>query len=231
MPKVIAAPVIVFRSEGIEIPAGIVNLDRFRAWAHSRGFPQRGRIDWVGGTMEVDMSPEDLGTHGTPKSAIAIRLGQLIEDEERGAVFIDRARLTNRAAGLSCEPDVLVVLDETFESGRARLVPRKSGGEGRFIEIEGTADLVVEIVSDDSQTKDTVSLRDAYHRAGVREYWLIDVREGEIEFHLLVHGKARYRASRPDPAGFRRSPVLGREVRLVLSRKAAGLAHYRLEAR
>ena len=63
-------PIISLLADGIEIPPGILDLERFRAWARSDDFPERGRIDWVAGRLEVDMSPGDLNTHGSPKSAI-----------------------------------------------------------------------------------------------------------------------------------------------------------------
>src|SRR6266511_1101783 len=43
---------------GIEIPV-IRDLADFRRWALSDAFPQRGRIDYIAGRIEVDMSPED----------------------------------------------------------------------------------------------------------------------------------------------------------------------------
>jgi len=146
-----------------------VDLERFRTWARSDSFLERGRIDWVAGRLEVDMSPEDLNTHGSPKSAIAIQLGLHLQEPGKGLVVIDRARFSSPSADPSVEPDVLVLLFETVETGRARLIPKASGAEGRFVEIEGTVDLAVECVSDASTVKDRKRLREAYYRAGVPE--------------------------------------------------------------
>jgi len=147
-------PVIALEPDGIEIPREVADLGSFRAWTRSDDFPERGRIDWIGGRLEVDMSPEDLFTHGTPRSAIAARLVDLIQEPEKGFVFIDRARFVCPEADLSVEPDVLVLLVETLESGKARLLPKASRRAGRFVEIEGSADLVVECVSDCSAAKE-----------------------------------------------------------------------------
>src|SRR5262249_3034423 len=116
--------VIALLPEGVEIPAGIRDLAEFRTWATSDSFPESGRIDWVAGRMEVDMSPEDLNTHGSPKSAIAVQLGNIIQETDRGMVFIDRARLSNPDADLSVEPDVMVLPVSTLKSGRASLIPK-----------------------------------------------------------------------------------------------------------
>lgn len=74
-----------------------------------------------------------------------------------------------------------------MDRARARRAPAVIDREGRCgpgpesslmynTEIEGAADLVVECVSDSSVTKDSRVLLDLYHRARVREYWLIDAR-------------------------------------------------------
>ena len=49
----------VLLDQQIEIPT-IGDLADFRQWALSEEFPQQGRIDYVTGKIEVDMSPEDL---------------------------------------------------------------------------------------------------------------------------------------------------------------------------
>lgn len=231
MSETVTPPVIVVQPEGVEIPAGIVDLAGFRRWVHSETFPERGRIDWLNGRMEVDMSPEDLNTHGSPKSAIAVRLGALIQDRRLGMVFIDRARLTVPAADLSVEPDVLVLLRATLRAGRAQLVPRASGAPGRFIEIEGAPDLVVECGCDSSKRKDTVALRAAYLAAGVREYWLVDGRPDPPRFELLALRAGAYVPAGADREGFVPSEVLAATVRFVRETEADGLVFFRLDVR
>ena len=61
---------VIFEDQ-VRIPLGMGSLDRFRRWARSGEFPEQGRIDYLNGEIEVDMSPEDLLTHGIVKSAIA----------------------------------------------------------------------------------------------------------------------------------------------------------------
>ena len=60
--------------EQVEIPMDLRSLADFRRWALSDEFPERGRIDYVGGRIEVDMAPEDLFCHGTLKGEIFGRL-------------------------------------------------------------------------------------------------------------------------------------------------------------
>jgi Uma2 family endonuclease len=223
--------VICLEPGGVEIPSGISTLEEFRRWVHSEGFPERGRFDWVSGRLEVDLSPEDLNTHGSPKTAIAIRLGGIFVDGELGAVYIDKARLSSPLADLSAEPDILVLLFKTLEEGRARLVPKSSGEPGRFVEIEGAADLVVECVSDLSKDKDKKRLPKTYHAAGVREYWIVDARGANVELRVLVYSPKGYVPSPMDAEGYTASPVLEARVKLVVLRRAAGLTLFRLEVR
>ena len=61
----------VLVEDQVEILGNVTTLTAFRHWSLSESFPKRGRIDWVGSQIEVDMSPEDLFTHGTLKTAVS----------------------------------------------------------------------------------------------------------------------------------------------------------------
>ena len=64
-------------------------------------------------------------------------------------------------------------------------------------------------------------LRAAYHKAGVREYWIIDARGDEIDFQILHWRKTGYAAA-PRKAGWQRSRVFGRSFKLTRSRDRRG---------
>ena len=80
-------------------------------------------------------------------------------------------------------------------------------------ELEGTPDLVVEIISDSSVRKDRKLLREAYARAGIPEYWLIDARGAEVDFQILVHAEDDY-APAKRTGGWQVSPTFGKKFRL-----------------
>ena len=61
----------VLVEDQVEIPGNVATLTAFCHWSLSESFPKRGRIDWVGSQIEVDMSLEDLFTHGTLKTAVS----------------------------------------------------------------------------------------------------------------------------------------------------------------
>jgi Uma2 family endonuclease len=221
---------VVLQPHGLRIPA-LSDLADFRAWIRSDEFPEAGRIDWIGGELEVDMSPEDVNTHGTPKVAIAVGLSKIIQETGRGVVLVDATRYTSRDADLSCEPDVIVLLFASLDAGRVRLLPKATGEPGRYVEVEGAADLVVECVSDSSVPKDTTRLPQRYFRAGVREHWLVDARGLEPQFRVSHRGSTGWVEVTVGADGFTESVVAQAAVRLVRLPVRSGVILHSLETR
>jgi Uma2 family endonuclease len=211
-----------------EIPMDLQTLADFRSWALSEGFPENGRIDFISGRIEVNMSPEELFSHGNLKVQLVTVLNQLVEDNELGYVFTDSTRISSPDADLSAEPDVVFLSDQTIDSGRARLVPKATGEPGRFVEIEGAADLVVEIVSDSSVRKDTQRLPVAYFRAGVEEFWLVDARINPAEFRVYCRADDAFAPVDANADGFQHSKIFGRGFRLDEKRDSRGIRRFRL---
>jgi Uma2 family endonuclease len=212
-------PSVILPDDDVRIPAGVHALQDFRRWCQGREFPARGRIDYLQGDVEVDMSPEDLFTHGTPKAAIAARLhAMVLEGARPGTVFIDCTRVVSPAAGLSVEPDVVVVFRDSLAAGRVRPVPSSPRRPGRYVELEGAPDLLVEILSDSSVSKDRTRLPELYARAGVAELWIVDAR-GEtpaLEIRTLrpSGGYSRVPPDGDGPDAWTPSPLLGCRFRL-----------------
>ncbi len=218
---------VVFE-EQIEVPF-FRSLAEFRAWAVADDFPERGRVDYLAGRIEVDMSPEDLFCHGVLKTEIVRVLAQMVEAGDLGYLFTDRTRVSCPAADLSVEPDVVFISHESLDAGRVRLVPKASGEPGRYIEVEGAPDLIVEIVSDTSVTKDTSRLPGAYWKAGVREFWLADARGEVLQFDILRPGPAGYQPSPADAEGYANSAVFG--VRFQFSRRRDARGRWKFQLR
>jgi Uma2 family endonuclease len=213
----------------LRIPRQAQDLAGFRSWAASDRFPERGRIDYLAGRIEVEMSPEELNTHGLVKAEIGAVLHFLVARAGRGEIYIDRARISSPRADLSVEPDVVVALWDSLDSGRLRKVPTASGEPDRFIEMEGAPDLVVEVVSETSVGKDLHRLPPLYALAGVPELWLIDARGERLRFHLLRLASNGYERVMPDVRGWARSPRLGAKFRLARREPRPGCRAYRLE--
>jgi Uma2 family endonuclease len=220
----------VIFEERIEIPC-FRCLAEFRAWATSDDFPEEGRIDFISGCIEVDMSPEDLFSHGSLKMEIARVLGDILKATSAGYLFSDSTRVSCPDADVSVEPDIVYVSEDSLETGRVRLVPKATREPDRFVEMEGPPDLIVEIVSDSSGTKDTQRLPAAYYRAGVPEFWLIDARGEELFFQIHRPGPSAYESAARDSEGFQHSAAFGAWFRLTRRRNDRGRWTFDLAAK
>ncbi len=208
--------------EQIEVPMNLGGLADFRRWTTSDAFPERGRIDYISGRIDVDMSPEDLHTHGKLKTELVLALGRWIKERGLGELYTDRARVCCPEAELSVEPDVVFVSESSLDDGRVRLVPKAGGAPDRYVELEGPVDLIVEIVSDASVRKDTERLPAAYFKAGIREFWLIDARKEDMLFRIHHHGPSGFEPTEVDADGYQHSAVMDRRYRLQRSRNPKG---------
>lgn len=204
---------VIFESQ-LEIPLSLQSFSAFRQWIRSSEFPERGRIDFVAGCIEVEMSPEEIFSHGSLKVELIRVISQITKDRNSGRLFTDSTRVSCPAVDLSVEPDIVFVSREALSRGRVQLVPKSGGQPGRFMELEGPPDLVVEIVSDSSVTKDTQRLPVAYYQAGIREFWLVDARGEELVFQIYKRGNVAYEPTAPDKEGYQTSAVFSLRFRL-----------------
>jgi Uma2 family endonuclease len=211
----------------IEIPP-IHSLAEFQEWAESDSFPQRGRIDYIAGSIEVDMSPEDLYCHGTLTSEIHLVVASRVKQTRRGQTFFKQTRLYSPAGDLSAEPDILYVSFDSLRSGRVILRPRKSDAE-RFIAFEGAADLAIEVVSNSSVAKDTRRLPQLFYRANVAEFWMAVGRHENLIFHIFHRGRSQFERVPMDAEGYQQSAVLDGRYRLDRYRDEVGQWAYELK--
>jgi Uma2 family endonuclease len=212
--------------QAIRIPATATTLAGFRAWVMSDEFPEYGRISYIEREIFVDMSPEEMETHNKIKYEVSYAIINLNKELDLGEFHGDGMLVLNDAAGLSTEPDGAFVTWDSYEAGRVRLIERKRQ-PGQYTELQGTPDWVLEVVSQSSVTKDTRSLRAAYHRAGVPEYWIIDARSEVIDFQILRRQRDRYVAVSPR-GGWLRSRVFGRRFHLDRQLNRLGRWNYTL---
>jgi Uma2 family endonuclease len=212
--------------EAITIPARARDFLGFRRWAISDEFPQTGHISFLDGEIFVDMSPQEIENHDGIKGEVTSRLITFNRRRKSGRFFTDRTLISNEEANISHEPDGAFALWTTLESERLRLVSRE-GEEGPYLELLGSPDWVMEIVSKSSVRKDTKVLRELYYRAGIAEYWLIDPRGDELRFEILIAAKDGYVPAQ-SRRGWQRSRVFGRFFRLTRRRGRMNLWEYTL---
>jgi Uma2 family endonuclease len=117
------------------------------------------------------MTPANYG-HASLEGWLRVVLSGFAEHHDLGVVvggFQIRLATQRRRR----EPDVFFVCKDRLHLLRAT-------------HFEGTPDLVVEIVSPDSQARDWREKYLEYEAAGVREYWVIDPMAEHVEVYFLT---------------------------------------------
>jgi Uma2 family endonuclease len=123
--------------------------------------PEDTRAEWVDGEAICLLPPTRV--HEQVRMLFSRLLALYVELFDLGVVYgpmLEMRILGGRASRL---PDVLFV-------GRARLEQVTAQ------RLDGPADLVLEVLSDDSVTRDRRDKREQYERAGVVDYWILDPR-------------------------------------------------------
>ena len=215
---------ILNESTKISVPFWVADLESFRRWSDIEEFPDQGRIDYLNGEVWLDMSTEQVFTHGAVKTEYTVVLGQLAKDNNQGMYWVDGPRLSHEQVDLSVKPDGIYVAIKSLQTKRVRLI---EGVEGGIVEIEGSPDMVIEIVSSSSVEKDTEFLRQAYWEAGILEYWLVDARKQPVSFDIL-HRAARGYVATPKMKGWIKSRVFGKSFKFVQQEGLLGHPAYRL---
>jgi Uma2 family endonuclease len=211
-------------SYDVSVPATACTLNGFREWAATDQFPERGQISFSPEGLIIDMSPELLETHNYVKSDIGLTVHTRVRERKLGRFIGDRVLYTNESACVSTEPDAMFISEASMRSGRCQLTESRRQGVSR--EVLGSPDWIMEVVSPSSMHKDKVVLREAYFRAGVGEYWLIDALKDEIEFQILTPGKDAYAVVKSDD-GWIFSPTFDCSFRLTRE-KRDNFWHYTL---
>jgi Uma2 family endonuclease len=121
------------------------------------------------------VSPSAVPYHQKVSRRIFVQLYLRIEETGRGEVYYAPTDLHLSEVDILV-PDILVLL-----SPKIGLIGAKK--------VEGAPDLVIEITSPGTARRDRGIKRVVYERAGVPEYWIVDVEKKAVERHLLRDGK------------------------------------------
>lgn len=128
--------------------------------------------EWVDGEVIVFMPTKK--PHQTILGFLLVLLKSYNEWRKLGEVIAAPFEMRARPDGSAREPDILFVANEHLD----RLTDDR---------LSGPADLVIELISDDSVRRDRVDKFREYREAGVPEYWIIDPRPGKqrADFYAL----------------------------------------------
>lgn len=118
-------------------------------------------------------APDESSFFRTPASCgfLFTLLQFFVQEREAGEVFYEEFQMKTGASLPGREPDIAVVLNEN--SSRIRTTY-----------IDGPADIAVEVVSNESRSRDRGEKFYEYEEGGVREYWLIDPEREVAEFYV-----------------------------------------------
>jgi hypothetical protein len=211
----------------ISIPGWVRTVDGFRRWLHSDDFPESGQICFLGGEIWVDLTQEQIFSHNQVRGEYNLVLGRMAKESRRGRYIPAGAFFVNEQVGICCQPDGGFVSLESMRSGR---IGFGAPGEKEAFEVEGTLDVVLEIVSTSSVVRDTEILPKFYWRAGIPEYWLVDARGERPAFDVFRHGPRGYIANRKQN-GWIKSAVFGKSFRLTCGKDDLGHPAFTLHVR
>lgn len=212
----------------VHVPRWVVDLSSFRRWAETEDFPEKGQVGYFQGKVWVDMSKQQIFSHLGVQAEYTRGLGTLARSDNRGRYLPDGLFLSNVDVDFAVIPDGTFFTYESLQVGRVRLI---EGVHEGFVELEGSPDMVLEVVSRSSLHKDTVVLFHAYWEAGIREYWLVDAREQPLRFDIYHRGRKGYLATRRQRGGWLESAVFGHDFRLTSQNDPAGHPQFSLEVR
>jgi Uma2 family endonuclease len=165
----------------------------YRAWA-----VEHPHSEWVEGEVIEFMSVK--ARHDLVVLFLSELFSRYVRYLQLGIVHGDPFAMVIRAGNgeprQTRQPDLMVILSEH--------VNRVSDEW-----LEGPADLVVEVISDDSDRRDRGVKRAEYAAVGVPEYWLVEGRAGQqgIE-HLVRNAAGHYDRVPPDADGRLHSTIL-----------------------
>ncbi len=156
-------------------PLGMTE-EEFVAWCD-----EDTRAEWVDGVVVI-MSPADFAHNELRGSLVLVFRG-----------YAERHGLGRAAAGTQVRlgeqrrrrtPDILLVGNERLDRIRKT-------------HVDGAPDLIVEIVSPESESRDWREKYHEYEEAGVREYWVIDPNSEHVEAYALVQPEGNQAEPRP----------------------------------
>ena len=166
-----------------------MSYEEYLAWAH-----EDIHAEWVKGEVIVQMPPKQ--PHQIVVTFLLQLMGLFVQLYQLGRLLPAPFEMRATPDGPAREPDLIFVAREHLN-----LLTRER--------LQGPADLVVEVISDDSVGRDRGDKFYEYQAAGVKEYWIVDSRPGyqRTDFYALDEA-GRYQPVLPDSDGRYHSTVV-----------------------
>ncbi|MGE3538236.1 MAG: Uma2 family endonuclease [Candidatus Tectimicrobiota bacterium] len=166
-----------------------MSYDAYLAWTD-----EDVHAEWVNGEVIVHMPPQQ--PHQRVVTFLLQLVGMFMQLFRLGRLLLAPFEMRVVPQGVAREPDLLFVAQQHLD----RLTEAR---------LNGPADRVVEVVSDDSVTRDRVDKFGEYQAAGIPEYWIIDPRPDAARVDVYVlDATGQYQGVPVDPDGRYHSTVL-----------------------
>jgi Uma2 family endonuclease len=174
-----------------EAPPLRMSYDEWQAWY---GKEERNRGEWVRGEVVPYMPPTVLH-----QEIVGFLYGLMYfyaRHKNLGDVFVSETELWLPRSQAARQPDISFISNQHAD----RVTSHR---------LDGYADLVVEIISPDSVTRDRRQKFAEYQDAGIPEYWLIDPRPRRQSVSVFTLGAdGRYQELAPPASGHVHSRVM-----------------------
>jgi Uma2 family endonuclease len=151
------------------------------------------RAEWL--DREVVMMAPVSDEHDSIYGYLYVLLWTFVLEHRLGRVLSDPFQVRLAKQRRRRAPDIMFVATANLDRIKR-------------INVEGPPDLIIEIISPDSQSRDRREKFQEYEAAGVREYWIVDPLSKTVEFYGL--GKSNRYALIVERDGKLRSRVLPR---------------------
>jgi Uma2 family endonuclease len=144
-----------------------MSFEEFLGWDYEGGL-----VEWVEGRAYVYVSA--TLEHQLVVDFLSRLMGCWAEATQAGTVITAPYAMQSAEGAPGREPDIVFVTSEHQQRLQSKF-------------LSGPPDLIIEVVSPDSVSRDRAVKRREYGAAGVREYWVVDVRPNvrRAEFFVL----------------------------------------------
>ncbi len=175
------------RAASAETSPGAMTYEEFLNWPGDNH-----HVEWVNGRIQF-MRPVTQ-PHETIRRFLSSLLNLFAEAHNLGQVYSEPFQMKTGPDLPGRTPDVFFVANEHLERVKR-------------LNLEGPADLVIEIISPGSRGTDRGDKFYEYEQGGVPEYWLLDPERQQAEFYLRGNDGI-YRVAPLGSDGLYRSKVL-----------------------
>ena len=221
--------IVTGRYGAVFVPPGIDTLQAFRRWVHFASLPEKLPIHVLRSDVWLDCERADSLANILLRGELSAVLATLA-NADNGLYATAGMLWSNDRAGFATLPDGFYM---SRASLKAKRVWFSNGGnpKAQATEVVGAPDIVLEIVSDVSEDKDTNWAMSAYFDAGIQEYWVFDARDlDDMQFTIFKRGRKEFIAARAS-GGWTKSAVLGKSFRLTQTEGDDGNPEFTFEYR